>query len=191
MTEKRTRGRRSKVDMLPEDIKQALNEMLRDGRLEQKEILEIINGDIEKAGLPDRDKLSQSGLNRYASRVEEVGAKIREMREVSEVWVSKLGSKPTSDIGKMLQEVVRTLAAETTLAMSESGEPVPPKALSQLALAMQRVEQAAIASHKREKEVRQAFAEEAANAVTDELRGENGMSEELENRIRGILLGKA
>lgn len=190
MTEKRTRGRRSKVDMLPEDIKQALNEMLRDGRLEQKEILEIINGDIEKAGLPDRDKLSQSGLNRYASRVEEVGAKIREMREVSEVWVSKLGSKPTSDIGKMLQEVVRTLAAETTLAMSESGEPVPPKALSQLALAMQRVEQAAIASHKREKEVRQAFAEEAANAA-ETVAKQQGMTREGVQAIKNQILGIA
>ncbi|MCV8054309.1 DUF3486 family protein, partial [Escherichia coli] len=46
-------------------------------------------------------------------------------------------------------------------------------------------------SHRREKEIRQAFAEEAANAVSEELRGQDGISEELEQRIRDVLLGKA
>ncbi|EIL6385206.1 hypothetical protein LL614_004899 [Salmonella enterica] len=44
---------------------------------------------------------------------------------------------------------------------------------------------------RREKEIRAAFAEEMASAVTDELRGMDGMSEELEARIRGVLMGKA
>lgn len=188
--EKKTRGRRSKVDMLPEEIKAELNTMLRDGRLEQKEILDLVNSSIQDAGLPDNAQLSQSGLNRYASRMEEVGAKIRQMREVSEVWVAKLGSKPTSDIGKMLQEVVRTLAAETTLSMSESGEPVPPKALSQLALAMQRVEQAAMVSHKREKEIRKAFAEEAAEAA-ETVAKQAGLTREGVKAIKDQILGIA
>ncbi|EOO2371621.1 phage protein Gp27 family protein, partial [Escherichia coli] len=55
----------------------------------------------------------------------------------------------------------------------------------------QRAESAAERSIKREKEIRAAFAEEMANAVTDELRGVDGMSEQLESRIKGILLGKA
>ncbi|ENQ9340302.1 DUF3486 family protein, partial [Salmonella enterica] len=58
-------------------------------------------------------------------------------------------------------------------------------------LAVQRLESAAERSLKREKEIRAAFAEEAANAVSDELRGQDGMSEILEQRIRDVLLGKA
>jgi hypothetical protein len=58
-------------------------------------------------------------------------------------------------------------------------------------LAAQRLEATAMRAHQREKDIRRAYAEEAANAVTDELRGEDGMSEELEDKIRGILLGKA
>ncbi|ECG5862748.1 DUF3486 family protein, partial [Salmonella enterica subsp. enterica serovar Oranienburg] len=58
-------------------------------------------------------------------------------------------------------------------------------------LAVQRLESAAERSMKREKEIRAAYAEEAANAVTEELRGTDGMSEELEASIRRILLGKA
>ncbi|SUH02513.1 Protein of uncharacterised function (DUF3486) [Salmonella enterica subsp. enterica] len=58
-------------------------------------------------------------------------------------------------------------------------------------LAAQRLESTAMSSHRREKEIRQAFAEEAANAVSEELRGQDGISEELEQRIRDVLLGKA
>ena len=163
--EKTTRGRRSKIQLLPEDVKQQLDAMLRDGRLQQQDILDLINQRIAHAGLPDDQKLSRSGLNRYASRMEEVGARIRQAREVAEVWTAKLGTAPTSDVGKLLQDMVRTLAFDTSMAMSEGDEPMEPKALSQLALAIQRVEQAAMTSHKREKEIRTAFAEEAADTA--------------------------
>lgn len=189
MTDKRTRGRRSKIDLLPEEIKDQLNSMLRDGRLEQQEILDIVNGQIEDAGLKDDAKLSKSGLNRYATRMEQVGAKIRQAREVAEVWTAKLGDAPTSEVGKLLQEVVRTMAFETGMALSESGDPVPPKALSQLALAIQRVEQAAMVSHKREKEIRQEFASEAAEAA-EKIAKKQGLTREgvkaLKNEILGI-----
>lgn len=187
---KKTRGRRSKVDLLPQEIKEALNQMLRDGRLEQQEILDIVNQKIESAGMTEEVKLSKSGLNRYASRMESIGARIRQMREVSEVWVAKLGSEPTSDTGKLLQEVVRTMAAETSFAMSESGEPIEPKALNQLAMVAQRIEQAAMTSHKVEKEIRKAFAEEAANAV-DQVGKSQGLTAagvaEIKRQILGIV----
>ncbi len=188
MSDKRTRGRRSKIDLLPEEIKAELNAMLRDGRLQQQEILDLVNAQIEEAGLTEKAKLSRSGLNRYATRMEEVGAKIRQAREVAEVWTAKLGDAPTSEVGKLLQEVVRTMAFETGMAMSESEEPVPPKALSQLALAIQRVEQAAMASHKREKEIRTAFAEEAANAM-EEVAKSQGLTREGVKAIKAQILG--
>ncbi len=177
--------------MLPEDLKEQLDQMLRDGRLGQQEITDIVNSQVEEAGLPDSTKISQPGLSRYASRMEKIGARIRQSREVAEVWTAKLGSEPTSEVGKLLQEVVRTMAFDTGMHMSESDKPVEPKALSQLALAIQRIEQAALTGHKREKEIRTAFAEEAANAVSEELRGQDGMSEQLEDRIKKVLLGKA
>lgn len=187
---KATRGRRSKVDLLPEDIKEQLNIMLRDGRLEQQEILDIINKMIQDSGLSDADKLSKSGLNRYASRMEAIGAKIRQMREVSDVWVAKLGNAPTSDVGKLLQEVVRTLAAETSFHMSESGEPIEPKALNQLALVAQRIEQAAMTSHKVEKEIRKTFAEEAANAA-EAVAKQQGLTTASVELIKDKILGLA
>ena len=73
MAEKPTRGRASKVWLLPEPIRDALNAMLRDKGNSQADILDEINGLIEEAGLPDELKLSRSGLSRHASQVEQVG----------------------------------------------------------------------------------------------------------------------
>lgn len=188
--EKRTRGRRSKVDLLPSEIKDQLNVMLRDGRLEQQEILDIVNKKIDNAGLEVSAKLSRSGLNRYAARMEQIGSRIREMREVSEVWVSKLGNEPTSDVGKLLQEAVRTLASETSFALMESGEPVEPKALNQLAMVAQRIEAAAMTSHKREKEIRQAFAQEASDAIDNAAKAQ-GLTADSVALIKQQILGLA
>ncbi|EIW7680243.1 DUF3486 family protein, partial [Salmonella enterica] len=63
--------------------------------------------------------------------------------------------------------------------------------LKNIMLAVQRLESAAERSMKREKEIRAAFAEEMAKAVTEELHGVDGMSEKLEAQIADILLGKA
>ena len=188
--EKRTRGRRSKVDLLPSEIKDQLNAMLRDGRLEQQEILDLVNKKIDNAGLEGSAKLSRSGLNRYAARMEQIGSRIREMREVSEVWVSKLGNEPTSDVGKLLQEAVRTLASEASFAMIESGKAIEPKALNQLAMVSQRIEAAAMTSHKREKEIRQAFAQEAANAIEDAAKTQ-GLTADSVTLIKQQILGIA
>ncbi len=189
-------NRKSKVELLPEDIRNTLNVFIRSGNMTQKDILEAVNQMIDDAGLGDDAKLSRTGFNRYAKRMEEMGQRLRQSREVAEVWVSKLGDAPTSDVGKLLQEFVRTMAFETSMKMMEAsegeeGEVISPKALGQLALVVQRIETAAMSSMKREKEIRAAYAAEAADAVSDELRGVDGMSEQLEDRIRGILLGKA
>ena len=189
-------NRKSKVELLPEEIRNTLNVFIRSGNMTQKDILEAVNQMIDDAGLGDDAKLSRTGFNRYAKRMEEMGQRLRQSREVAEVWVSKLGDAPTSDVGKLLQEFVRTMAFETSMKMMEAaegeeGEVISPKALGQLALVVQRIETAAMSSMKREKEIRSAYAAEAADAVSDELRGVDGMSEQLEDRIRGILLGKA
>ncbi|EKE2594393.1 DUF3486 family protein [Salmonella enterica] len=188
--EKKT-SRKNKVELLPPEIKERLNELIRAGNLTQQEILDRLAQLIDEKGLPADAVPSRSGFNRYHKRMEEAGAKIMAARQTAEVWTAKLGSAPTTEVGKLLHQFVQSLAFETSLKMSESDKPVDPKSLNQLALVLQRLEAAAMATHKREREIRTAFAEEAANAVGDELRGQDGMSEELELRIRRILLGKA
>ncbi|CAI2036629.1 DUF3486 family protein [Serratia plymuthica] len=186
--EKPTRGRASKIDLLPEGIRDALHQMLRDKRHTQEQIREAINELIDQHDLPDDMQLSRTGLNRYASRMESVGAKIRASREMAEIWAAKLGSAPTSDVGKLLMEFVKTLAFETSMALAETEKTVEPKALGQLALVAQRIESAQMVSHKREKEIRQAFAEEVAS-TTEKIVSQAGLSAEKAADIKRQILG--
>ncbi|BBQ83923.1 DUF3486 family protein [Kluyvera cryocrescens] len=191
-TTKPTRGRASKVDLLPEDVKKTLHAMLRDKAIPQAQILEEINALIDDAGLPEDMRLSRSGLNRYATSVEQVGQNLRQMREMTQALTSQLGDKPMGETTKLILEMARSQLFKALMRQIEDPEAeVDIDMLKNAMLAAQRLESTAMSSHKREKEIRQAFAEEAANAVSDELRGTDGMSEELEQRIRNVLLGKA
>lgn len=185
-----TRGRPSKIDLLPDAIRDQLHQMLRDKRHTQEEIREAINELIDTHELPEDMQISRTGLNRYASRMEEFGSKIRASREMAEIWAAKLGSAPTSDVGKLLLEFVKTLAFETSMDMAERGKSVEPKALGQLALVAQRLEAAAMASHKREKEIQLEFAKKAA-AAAETITRSAGLSAETAAEIKRQILGIA
>ncbi|MGR6833598.1 DUF3486 family protein [Aliivibrio wodanis] len=162
-------NRKSKISLLPEEIKQQLNVLIRSGNMMQKDILAAVHEMIDEAGLGEEAKPSRTSFNRYAKRMENMGARIRQAREVAEVWTAKLGDAPTSELGKLLQEFVRTMAFETSSHMMEQSEekqePIPPKALAQLALVIQRIEQSSMVSHKVEQEVRKAYAKEMESKV--------------------------
>ncbi|ASD96852.1 DUF3486 family protein [Salmonella bongori] len=192
--DKPTRGRVKKADLLPDSIRKPLLEMLREKRFTQVQVREEINRLIEEAGLPDEMKLSRGAVWRLASENEEVARDLRDLREQTKAMVAELGDKPTGDTTTLILEMTRSLLFRKLRAarrdLEDDGE-IDIGLLKNIMLAVQRLESAAERSMKREKEIRAAFAEEMASAVTDELRGTDGMSEELEASIRRILLGKA
>ncbi|EOD3204940.1 DUF3486 family protein [Salmonella enterica subsp. enterica serovar Newport] len=192
--DKPTRGRVKKADLLPDSIRKPLLEMLREKRFTQVQVREEINRLIEEAGLPDKMKLSRGAVWRLASENEEVARDLRDLREQTKAMVAELGDKPTGDTTTLILEMTRSLLFRKLRAarrnLEDDGE-IDIGLLKNIMLAVQRLESAAERSMKREKEIRAAYAEEAANAVTEELRGTDGMSEELEASIRRILLGKA
>lgn len=187
-------NRKSKIDLLPDEIRSQLNALIRSGNMTQTDIRDAVNALIEESGLPREAQISRSSFNRYAKRMENMGARIREAREVSEVWARTLGDKPTSEVGQLLQEFIRTLAFETSTHLmetsEESKEPVPPKELAQLALVAQRVEQASHINIKNEKEIRAAFAAEAAEKA-EKIVKQAGITEETAQVIKNKILGIA
>lgn len=192
--DKLTRGRVKKADLLPDSIRKSLLEMLREKRFTQVQVREEINRLIEEAGLPDEMKLSRGAVWRLASENEEVARDLRDLREQTKAMVAELGDKPTGDTTTLILEMTRSLLFRKLRAarrdLEDDGK-IDIDLLKNIMLAVQRLESAAERSMKREKEIRAAFAEEMANAVSDELRGTDGMSEQLEARIKGVLLGKA
>lgn len=163
------RRRASKIDALPGEIKSTLSALLRDKRYSQREILKEINELINDAGLDELYCLSRSGLNRYAVRMEKIGERIRQSREIADMWVAKFGDTPQSDIGKLLMEAVKLMAFETTLNADESLT-CDPKWLNQLALVASRIEQAQTLSEKRERELRADMLAQTEKALNE---GEN------------------
>jgi Mu-like prophage fluMu protein gp27 len=98
--------------------------------------------------------------------MEQMASKIRNAREVAEIWTKQFGEAPQSDIGKLLMEIVKNLAFETSIGMSENGK-AEPKDLALLSSAIQRLEQAESLSFKREQAIRQETIKRAAEAVEE------------------------
>ncbi|EJY9246283.1 DUF3486 family protein [Salmonella enterica] len=194
MDKQPTRGRVKKVDLLPDSIRKPLLEMLREKRMTQVQIREEINRLILEAGLPEEAQLSSAAISREAARNEAIARNLRELRECHKSMMAELGDKPTGETTALILEMSRALMYRRLRAASESlknDEDVDMGLIKDILLSAQRAESAAERSMKREKEIRVAFAEEMAKAVTEELHGVDGMSEKLEARITGILLGKA
>lgn len=185
-----SRGRASKIDLLPKPIQDALHALLRSKKHTQLDIVDAVNDLIEAEGLDDDLKLSRSGLNRYASRMEGVGARIREARAVSEQWINQLGTTPEGDVSKILIEMVRTIAFDSVMKMSAEDEPMHPKLIKDLAIGIEKLEKAASENQKRDFEIRKQMATEAAEAV-DTVAREQGLSPEtiamITNKILGVV----
>jgi len=182
-------ARQSTITTLPEDILEILQELLRDPRCSQLEATAKINAILEGR---DEQPVSKSAVNRYSQRMEEVGARLRQSREVAKMWIGRLGNQPQGETGKLLNEIIRTLAFETTMHAAEGEEPVSPKMLKDLALAVQRLESAASMNEDREKkikdEARKLALEEAASKV-EEVSSTGGMTRESVDLIKSEILG--
>ncbi|MGK4473816.1 DUF3486 family protein [Aeromonas sp. 82P] len=190
---RKTKNTKSKIQQLPADIRSQLAAMLRSGDMSQKAILAEVNQLILEAGLPPEEQISRTGLNRYSKQVEAAGSRIAKAREMAEVLTSKLGDAPTSQIGNLMAENMKTMAWETSMALmeaTEDGEMIDIKQFNQLALAYQRISQSSILNQKLEKEIRAAFAAEAATAA-EKIVTQAGVSAETAADIRNKILGIA
>lgn len=190
---RKTKNTKSKIQQLPADIRSQLAAMLRSGDMSQKAILAEVNQLILEAGLPPEEQISRTGLNRYSKQVEAAGSRIAKAREMAEVLTSKLGDAPTSQIGNLMAENMKTMAWETSMALmeaTEDGEMIDIKQFNQLALAYQRISQSSILNQKLEKEIRAAFAAEAATAV-EKMVKQAGLTADTAADIRNKILGIA
>lgn len=112
---------------------------------------------------------------------------------MAEVLTSKLGDAPTSQISNLMSENMKTMAFETSMALmeaTEDGEMIDIKQFNQLALAFQRISQSSILNQKIEKEIRAAFAAEAANAA-EKIVKSAGLTAETAAQIKQQILGIA
>jgi hypothetical protein len=159
----------STIEILPPEIKAQLQAWLQDPRITQLEATDRANALLSLAGHPER--VTKSAVNRYAVRMDEVGAKLRQSREVAQMFIAQVGAAPQGQTGLLINEMLRSMAFELSLKMQEfdSEDPDAMSAtigqLKNLALTMQRLEQSATINVKREGEIRKLAITDAANAV--------------------------
>lgn len=188
--EKITRGRVSKVDLLPESIQRELNALLSDKRYTQANIRSAVNNLIDKHGLPSDMKLSRSGLNRYAASAAEAGNKIREMNDISKQLVDKINIESSGDTSKLLIQMVRGLVFDVSLKLQNGERDYEGKELKELATAIEKLEKSSSENLKREKEIRAQMAAEAASEAEREAKSA-GLTDEAAAMIKNKILGIA
>ncbi len=179
----------SSIDRLPAAVREELNELLRDPAVTQKEAVERINAIL--AELEHPATLSRSAVNRYAQRMEAVGRRMRESREVAEALIGRLGPQPQGQIGNLVNEILRSISFELSLKMTdgeldEENAPAVARMLKDLALTTMRLEKAANLNVEREREIRRQALEEAAEKI-DETAKAAGISPETVARIHEAL----
>lgn len=181
-------ARKSSIEMLPAEIREALHELLRDPAVNQLEAAQKVNALLEEEG--HKQRVSKSAVNRYSMRMEAVGEKMRQSRQIAEMWIGQLGNQPQGQVGKLLNEFTRTMAFETALNLSEGEDPVPPKLLKELSLAIKHLEDATSINEKREREIRKLAAEDAA-AAAETIAKKQGLTREGVEVLKKEILGIA
>lgn len=181
----------SSIDLLPAEIKSQLQQLLQDPRCTQLEVTAKINALLEAEGHEER--VSKSAVNRYAVKMSEVGEKLRQSRDVAEMYISKVGAAPQGQMGLLINEILRTLAFDISLKIQDADLKDPETLASTidqvkaLALATQRLEQSATINVKREAEIKKQVLEIAAKTASETARKAGVSEETIETIWRDVL----
>jgi hypothetical protein len=172
----------STVDLLPAGVRQQLQALLDNPRVTIQQAAETVNATLAKlraAGDPDAldpacpEEISRKAVNRYDLKMREVGAKLRQGREVAEAFIARVGAAPQGQMGLLINEMLRGLAFDLSLRLQDADihDPETMTAtidqVKAMALAMQRLEQSATINVKRETEIRKAAISAAADKVEE------------------------
>lgn len=186
--------RPSSIDRLPDDIRSQLQALLRDPRVTQLDATDKINAILAAEGHEER--VSKSAVNRYAVRMNEVGEKLRQSREVAEMWIAKLGAQPQGQLGHLVNEMLRSMAFDLALKLqegelTEQSMPAVIEMVKELSLSVTRLERASSENVKREelirKQERERAAEEAAASAETVARAQ-GLSSDGVAALRAAIL---
>ena len=178
-----TRGRPSRFDTLPPEIRAYVDRRLREGATQVSVRRETV-GMLADAG---EAPLSAGGLNRYTQQIERAGRRIRESRAAADAWVAKFGEAPSGNVGRLIIETLRTLVHDLTLRLArDADEPVSVAAINDLALAVQRIERADELSLAHERRLRAEMREQMA-AEAETVARTAGVPEDVAGALREAL----
>ncbi|WP_336175015.1 phage protein Gp27 family protein [Alloalcanivorax xenomutans] len=180
-------GRKSSIEQMPAEVRSHIEKRLREGRMTLDELIADL-----KERFPSVDHPSRSSVGRYSKQFDELTRRAKEQQDLAAMLVSELGENPDERAGALMVQSITTLTTHAALS-AQSEEEVDIDAVRKLARAAKDV----LHARKASMEERRQIAKEARDKLLqeqqerlEEMRGSDGMSEQLESRIKGILLGR-
>ena len=184
--------KRSKALRLPRDLREEIERMWREGRFTLDDLMEFVRSKGADAGSTP-EGISRSGLHRYLRNFEQTAKRLREAQEVAGAVVGKLIDEPRGDVGRLLQELLKTIAFQQLSGIEEAGAEVKPADLMFLAKALQSVESAGKVSAEREQKIRAMVREQLERKVDEMKAAAAGKPdaaatlEKVKEMVRGLL----
>lgn len=166
-------GRKSKIDRLPEEAREALTRWLSNPAWTRQDATDALHDLLDELG-HEGERPAVDSVNRYAQRYEAQLRRMRERTEVANAWIGQFGRVPEGKLGQMVIQLVHGLAWEHGLRLSEAAPneedmPAAVKMLKDLSITIERTEKASSLSAEREAEliarVKREVKTEAADAV--------------------------
>jgi hypothetical protein len=179
-------GRKSSIDRLPQEVRKRARQLLRDNQLTLDEIREQIKEEFGVDYVPSR-----TPLWREKQKIEQWAKDARELETIADVWVRELKDRPSGKTGRMVLELLRTMAFQAVGAAREK-QTIDPKEIWALARAFNLIETGGKRNIETESKLREETKAELLReqaAKIDTLVKEGGLSAETANAFRMQLLG--
>lgn len=175
--------RRSKVARLPQPLREEIERIWRAGDFTLDELLSrvrALGADV-----------SRSSVHRYVQDMDRKMERYREAQQIAAAWVTKLGEEPQGDVGRLLAEMLKTIAFKLMADLGdETTAAAKPADVMLLAKAIKDLEVAGKTWTDRELKVREQLRTRVEKAVAEQ-RTRGGLSADAAERIRKALLGAA
>lgn len=175
---------KSTITRLDPRVRAEVDRLVRDGTATIDEILEHLRG----LG----SSVSRSAVGRYVKDANEQMEKYRQAQEVARVWIAKMGEEPEGDVGRLLAEMLRTVAFQTISGMGEDdGDKAVPAEIFFLAKAIRELAAADKTVADRELKIREAVAKQLAAAAgkAETIARKGGLTAEAAETIKREILG--
>lgn len=170
---------KSKIEGLPNEVRKSVHKLIRDGHT-----IDDILMHLQRLG----EEISRSSVGRYKKKMDGKFKRYREAQEVAGVWVSQMGEDPKGDVGRLIAEMLKTLAFQTMADMGDDDGATAPKEIMFLAKAIKDLEGAGKLSLDRTERIHKAALKAAAKAA-DTVVSERGISKKDAAEIRAKILG--
>lgn len=172
-------ARRSAIAQLDPRVQAAVDTAIREGRATIDDIVILIKSYGATA--------SRSSVGRYVKSSTEALSRYREAQEVAKVWIGKLTDEPQGDVGRLLAEMLRTVAFQQIGQMGEA-EKAKPMDIMLVAKALEHLAKSEKTAVDRAVKIRDEFAAKAAEAAVKAAKG-GGASKDTIDEIKRSILG--